>query len=593
MSIPRIPHSTAARTHTLLRTLGLAAVPLIALFGAEPQRPRTFANPLNLEYRFMVDGPSRREAADPAIVLFGDDYYLFASKSGGYWHSKDLIDWTFVASTGLPIEAYAPAVMVLNNTLYYTACNIGLYKTTDPKSGKWEFVSQTFNVGDPDLFADDDGRVYLYYGLSYNGAISGMELDPKNQFKPIGEPWVCFRANYAQHGWERRGDDNLGAATGNLFQEGPWLEGSWMTKHGGTYYLQYASPGTEYRTYADGVYTAPSPRGPFTYSPSSPFSVKPTGFITGAGHSGTFADKQGHYWHIATMVISVKHQFERRLGLFPVAFDADGVLRMNTMFGDYPQVAPHDRKGDSVDTSAGWILLSYGKKAQASSGIDSLGPEKAFDEDVKSYWSARTSNAGEWLSVDLGKTCRLEAIQVNFAEHDSTALGRSADLFHQYRLESSLDGKSWQPLADRSANRKDVPHDYVQLGAATHARYVRLTNVRMPGGGPFSVRDLRIFGSAEGKPPAAAPVFEVHRDASDPRNAVVRWQMSRDAAGYVVYYGIAPGKLYHSFEVRGQKELALHGLNTEADYYVTVDAFNETGRTPGSETKRAAYPAAR
>ncbi|WP_321473572.1 family 43 glycosylhydrolase [uncultured Paludibaculum sp.] len=587
---PALARRTTIFGNRALRILWIAAAPFLLPVSAQPERPRTFANPLNLEYRFMIDQPSRREAADPAIVLFGDDYYLFASKSGGYWHSRDLVDWKFVTSAGLPIEAYAPAVMVLDNALYYTACNIGLYKSTDPKSGKWEFVSQTFNVGDPDLFADDDGRVYLYYGLSYNGAISGMELDPKNHFKPIGEPFLCFRANFAQHGWERRGDDNLGAATGNLFQEGPWLEGSWMTKHAGTYYLQYAAPGTEFRTYSDGVYTAPTPRGPFTYAPSSPFSFKPSGFITGAGHSGTFADKEGRYWHIATMVISMKHQFERRLGLFPAGFDADGVLHMNTLFGDYPQVAPHDRKGDSVDTSAGWMLLSYGKKAQASSSLDTFGPEKAFDEDIKSYWSARTPNAGEWLSVDLGKTCRLEAVQVNFAEHESTTLGRSPELYHQYRLDASLDGKEWQPLADRSANRRDVPHDYVQLSAPASARYVRLTNVRVPGGGPFSVRDLRIFGSGEGKPPAAAPSFEVHRDVSDPRNAVVRWQMSRDAAGYIVRYGVAPGKLYQNYEVRGQKELAIHGLNAETDYYFTVDAFNDSGRTQGTQTQAAAHP---
>jgi hypothetical protein len=507
-------------------------------------------------------------------VLFRDDYYLFASKSGGYWHSKDMVDWTFVTPAGLPIEAYAPAVMALNDTLYYTACNIGLYKSTDPQSGKWEFVGKTFDVGDPDLFADDDGRVYLYYGLSYNGAISGMELDPKNQFRPIGEPFVCFRANYAQHGWERRGDDNLGAASNSRFQEGPWLEGSWMTKHGGIYYLQYAAPGTEFHTYADGVYTAPGPRGPFTYAQSSPFSHKPTGFVTGAGHSATFADKQGRYWHIATMVISVKHQFERRLGLFPAAFDADGVLHVDTLFGDYP----HEFTGDAT----GWMLLSYGKKAQASSSLDGFPPEKAFDEDIKTYWAARTASPGEWLSVDLGKRCRIESVQVNFAEHESTAIGRVAGLYHQYRLEASLDGKDWRILADRSANRKDVPHDYVKLPAAAEARYVRLTNVHMPGGGPFSVRELRVFGDGEGKPPAAAPRFEVHRDSSDARNAVIRWDMLPDADGYLVRYGIAPGKLYQNYEIRGQKEIAIHSLNTETPYYFAVDGFNDSGRTLGT-----------
>jgi xylan 1,4-beta-xylosidase len=119
----------------------LASVLLLAAaagtaFAQKP--PRTFANPINIEYRFSLDAPSRREAADPVIVLFGDDYYLFASKSGGYWHSRDLAEWTFVKPEGLPIEAYAPGIMAYQGALYYTACDIGLYKTSDPKSGKWE-----------------------------------------------------------------------------------------------------------------------------------------------------------------------------------------------------------------------------------------------------------------------------------------------------------------------------------------------------------------------------------------------------------------------------------------------------------------------
>jgi hypothetical protein len=561
-----------------------------ALFLAAPQQsPRTFANPINIDYRFMTEVPSRREAADPVILVFRDDYYLFASKSGGYWHSKDMLEWTFVKPEGLPIEAYAPAVLVLNDTLYYTACDIGVYRSGDPKSGKWEFVGQPFKVGDPDLFADDDGRVYLYYGLSYNGAISGMELDPKNGFRPIGQPFECFRANYAKHGWERRGDENLGAVSNGEFSEGPWVEGSWMTKHNGTYYLQYAAPGTEFKGYADGVYTAPGPRGPFTYAPYSPFSHKPTGFITGAGHSATFQDKQGHYWHIATTVISVKHQFERRLGLFPADFDADGALHVNTLFGDYPQVAPALRKASGADTLAGWMLLSYGKKAQASSNLDGLGPERAFDEDVKTYWSARTANQGEWLKVDLGKLCRIDAVQTNFAEHESTVLGRDRELYHQYRLEASRDGESWSMLADRGANRKDVPHDYVELAQPAVARYVRLTNVRAPGGGPFSVRDLRVFGNGGVKAPAA-PSFAVHRDASDPRSAVIRWEMTPGADGYIVRYGTARGKLYQNYEVRGQREIAIHSLNADVDYHFTVDAFNDSGRTLGTTVLPAPAP---
>jgi xylan 1,4-beta-xylosidase len=572
----------------MLRRLGrgcgvvLAAAALSQTMAAPAGRPRTFANPINIDYRFMPDAPSRREAADPVLLVFKDDYYLFASKSGGYWHSSDMLDWKFVKPEGLPIEAYAPAVMAYDGALYYSACNVGLFKSTDPKGGKWESLGKPFDVGDPDLFADEDGRVYLYYGLSYNGGISGLELDPKNQFKPIGQPFQCFRANYAQHGFERRGEDNLGAPTGANFQEGPWLEGAWMTKHKGVYYLQYAAPGTEWPTYADGVYTATSPRGPFTFAPYSPVSFKPTGFIPAAGHSATFADRNGHYWHISTMRISVKHDFERRLGIFPVQFDDDGQMHVNTSFGDYPMLLPSERKDDNANIGAGWMLVSYGKRAQASSSLDNARPAAAFDEDVRTYWSAKTDKPGEWLSVNLGKQARIDAVQVNFAEHDATATGRSADLYHQYKLEWSADGKTWQTLADRSANRADVPHDYIQLEQPVTAQHVRITNVRTPGGGTFSIRDLRVFGSGQGTAPSAAPKFEAHRDPSDARNAVVRWPIVPGAEGYVVRYGIAANKLYLSREVRGVKEITLHDLNAESKYFFAVDAFNDSGLTAGT-----------
>lgn len=50
----------------------------------------------------------------------------------------------------------------------------------------------------------------------------------------------------------------------------PYVEGAFMTKHDGRYYLQYAAPGTQYNTYADGVYVGQSPLGPFTRQASNP-----------------------------------------------------------------------------------------------------------------------------------------------------------------------------------------------------------------------------------------------------------------------------------------------------------------------------------
>ena len=73
---------------------------------------KTFCNPLNISYRFCLDEPSRREAADPTMVVYKDKYFLFASKSGGYWYSDDLLNWTFIETNEIPVEEYARLLSV-------------------------------------------------------------------------------------------------------------------------------------------------------------------------------------------------------------------------------------------------------------------------------------------------------------------------------------------------------------------------------------------------------------------------------------------------------------------------------------------------
>jgi xylan 1,4-beta-xylosidase len=269
-----------------------------------PENP-TFCNPLNLNYRFCIDIPSRREAADPVMVLYKNEYYLFASKAFAYWHSTDMINWDLISSADLPQEDYAPAVVVMKDTLYFMASSPNIppkiYKTADPKSGKWSIANSSFPIAmiDPDLFLDDDGRLFFYYGCSDTSPIYGVELNTQT-LNPIGNPVGLFNSNKALYGWERFGDYNEK-------ENRPWIEGAWMTKHNGKYYLQYACPGTEFKSYCDGVYVADNPLGPFKLAEHNPCSYKPGGFAAGAGHSSTFQDKYGNYWHISTMTISQKH----------------------------------------------------------------------------------------------------------------------------------------------------------------------------------------------------------------------------------------------------------------------------------------------
>jgi hypothetical protein len=201
--------------------------------------------------------------------------------------------------------------------------------------------------------------------------------------QPATEPAVFINHNQNTYGWEAPGEINEMARNG-------YNEGAWMTKFKNRYYLQYAAPGTEFKTYADGVYSSDSPLGPFKYESYSPFSYKPGGF--GGGTQLHISDKYGNYWHISSMSISVRHMFERRLGLFPAAFDSEGVLRTFTAFGDYPAILPDHKIDFEKETLfRGWMLLSYNKNAEASSSVETYPFRNAFD-DIRT-WCRPTQDA--------------------------------------------------------------------------------------------------------------------------------------------------------------------------------------------------------
>jgi xylan 1,4-beta-xylosidase len=458
-------------------------------------RPPTFCNPIDLDYRFSARPVSHRSAADPTIVVFDNAYWLFITNGGnGYWRSPDLVHWTYVEARGLPRRDTAPTVEVIGGRICWTAFDTQeVYATDDPGAGVWTKIADLADFADPDLFLDDDGRLYMYDGCSHGGPIMGVELDPQT-FAVIGDRVECFRPDIERRGWEVNGEDNRGAPVDGGLDLIPWVEAPWMTKHGGKYYLQYSAPGTEYKSYADGVFVADKPLGPFIYAPYSPFSHKPTGFIGGAGHGNTFQALDGSYWRIVTMPISVHEKFERRLGLFPVGFEPDGQMVCNTYLGDYPMYAPGVAPDPAHDNSPGWMLLSHDKPAKASSFLDDFPMDNAFDEDIRTWWSAKTGDPGEWLHVNLCKRCRIDAIQVNFADQGATASGRLGDGY-RYVVEASDDAHSWRTVIDRRDTGRDAPHEYVQLDEPIIARCIRITNVHMPGGALFSLSGLRIFGN--------------------------------------------------------------------------------------------------
>jgi hypothetical protein len=414
----------------------------------------------------------------------------------------------------------------------------------------------------------------MYNGSSNRYPIYGIQLNRKT-LQPYGTRKELYLLEPWRYGWHRFGEH-----MDDTFLD-PFIEGAWMTKHDGKYYLQYGAPGTEFSGYADGVVVGDSPLGPFTPQ-SLPLSFKPGGFARGAGHGSTFTDKWNNWWHVSTIVIAVKNNFERRIGIWPAGFDSDGVMYCNQAFGDYPTYLPAGQEDHLKSNFTGWMLLNYNKPVEVSSTLGGYHANYAVDEDIKTYWSAETGNEGEWIQTDLGNSYSVKSIQINYADQDAEFLGKSSGVFHQYRIYESKDGEKWNLLINKSANKTDVPHDYVELDSPMQTRYLKLVNIKMPTG-KFAISGFRVFGNGSGEKPEAVKRFIVLRTEKDKRSAWLRWSQADNAYAYNIYYGIDPDKLYNSIMVYNANDYWLKTMDKERPYYFSIEAINENGiseRTP-------------
>ena len=546
---------------------------------------KTYCNPLNLDYGYtpipnFTNWGKHRATADPVIVNYKGTYFLFSTNQWGYWWSDDLAKWNFLSRKFLRPwnqsydELCAPGVGIIGDTMIVFGStynsNFTLWMSTDPKKNEWKPLVDSFEIGgwDPAFFTDDDGRFYMYNGSSNRWPLYGIELDRKT-FKPVGTRKELYFLESWRYGWQRFGEHQ-----DNTFLD-PFIEGAFITKHNGKYYLQYGAPGTEFSGYADGVAVGNEPLGWFA-SQSDPLSMKSGGFTRGAGHGATFKDNFNNYWHTSTIAIAVKNNFERRIGLWPAGFDQDDVMFCNTSFGDYPHYIPSHESQNRDDLFTGWMLLNYQKPVQVSSTLGAHYSNFAVDENIKTYWSARTDQPGEWISSDLSSVSEIFAIQINYADQDAEYLGKSSGVFHQYIIYGSIDGKKWEIMADKRNNHEDVPHDYIPLSLPKKYRYVKLENIKMPTG-KFAISGFRIFGHGGMDKPDPVKNFMVLRTEKDKRSAWLKWNPVNNAYAYQIYYGTAPDKKYSSIMVYDQNEYWLKTLDALKTYYFSIEAINESG----------------
>lgn len=570
----------------IIKTLLLACSFLAIAFPAHSQQ-KTYCNPVNIDYGYtpipnFCEWGKHRATADPVIVNYKGDYFLFSTNQWGYWWSSDLVKWNFIPRKFLRPwnegydELCAPAVGVIGDTMIVFGSTYNndftIWMSTNPKVDDWKPLVERFTPGgwDPAFFTDDDGRLYMYNGSSNQYPAYGVELNRKT-FEPLTARREMYILDPGRYGWQRFGEH-----MDNTFLD-PFIEGAWMTKHNGKYYFQYGAPGTEFSGYADGVVVGTDPLFREENIPQSmPMSYKPGGFARGAGHGATFQDNWSNYWHVSTIAISVKNNFERRIGIWPAGFDKDDIMYCNTAFGDYPAYLPGSTENHLESRFTGWMLLNYNKPVTVSGTLGSYHANNAVDENIKTYWSAPTGNEGEWILSDLGTLSEVRAIQVNYADQDAEFLGKSLGVYHQYQLFESTDGKKWKLIVDKSQNKTDVPHDYIELANPVKTRFIKMVNIHMPTG-KFALSGLRVFGNGLGEKPLPVKDFMVLRTKKDKRSAWLKWSPANDAYAYNIYMGTEPDKLYNCIMVHNANEYWLKTMDKDKPYYFTIEAINENG----------------
>jgi len=434
------------------------------------QAHRRYVNPLSI-----VESTN---LADPMVLRFKGAYYLFAT-GGMVWSSDDFVKWKH-HRVMLPeaTSVVAPAAFEYKGFIYLTGNHIGLLRSKEP-AGPWENTGEfrdekgnTIKLFDPMVFVDDDGRVYMYYAGMSTAGVFGVELDSQDLTKFKSAPAHFFKFE-PSHIWERFG------ATNN-YSKVSWIEGPWMTKRNGTYYLQYSASGTDWTTYAVGYYTSKKPLGPFTYYRGSPILVQKCGLINGTGHHCVVEAPDGSLWAFYNILYRNWNRLrgtERRIGMDPAGFDKKGNLFINGPT-ETPQPAPGVKDG-ACDS----IPLSIDNSYWVSSEAPGRNAPYGFDNNARTWWEPNETDNQRWLTLDLGAASEFDPKQEFIVDSFRTLFyagpRRSGATAYRYKIEVSSDNKTFKTAVDKSKNDTFATVEFNQI-EPVQCRYVKIIITERP-----------------------------------------------------------------------------------------------------------------
>jgi xylan 1,4-beta-xylosidase len=499
---------------SLLALVILTSLSFSAINGQEPIIGKTarYCNPLP-----MVTAPGGSASGDVTVIRENGKYYMYCT-GGGAWISDDMLNWTFQRVENVPI---APDVVKYNGSFYMCGNDCPLYKADNPLGpftslGDWKNTPDVANgwngAFDMEIYIDNN-KPYLYYAGRGTSGIFVVPLDPSDLTRFAGPVKHLFGFN-SDHLWERYGEMNE-------YTDVAWIEGPWIQKHNGTYYLQYSASGTQWKTYAEGYYTGKSPMGPFTYAPNNPLLRKTEGLVTGTAHGCIVEGPDGNLWQFYTIVLS-NPPGGRRIGMDRIIFDKDG--NMSVKITDTPQWGPkaisNPQKGNSGSVP---VTINKVRAMNALSKVSSEQPGHdaayAVDNSSGTWWEPSPTDSVPSLTIELSPATRFDAVQLfnidsyrlmfnsgrrGFGRPSGTTALVAPDIY-QYKIETSMDGKTYTTALDQTQNTISRNTIFGEI-PLVKCRFVRLTLTDWPKTSPLGVIEFTVFGKPAESLPAAVAI---------------------------------------------------------------------------------------
>ena len=344
----------------LLILLAIAPIELMAQSStsgdtqsAAKLRPATFTNPI------LPGG-----YPDPSIVRVGKDFYIVNS-SFEYFpglpvhHSRDLVNWELIGYAMhnpdyyrdevniLDVQSnggiHAPSIRHHDGTFYVITTNVysppaggstkmvNFIVTAEQAEGPWSkpVVIENAPGIDPDIFFDDDGRVWYL----------GTHAPEKPNFPGEGEIWLHELNPDNWQFTEERYFLWRGACGGT------WAEGPHIYKRDGRYYLLVAEGGTHFN-HAAMVAVSDDIRGPYISNARNPIMTSRhlsyDNWVNSTGHADMVELADGR-WFMVALGIRGDEQRRSNMGretfLAPVVWEREP-FEWKMVKHEWPVVAP-------------------------------------------------------------------------------------------------------------------------------------------------------------------------------------------------------------------------------------------------------------